>query len=155
MKAPKTKVVMLTVENVIPKSMFAISGNVHLHEGASTADLPDTAPVNIVQRDQNVFVHFVWSQSGWLGKLLSSSCKWEARVYLEQMGAGEVANPAPVSISFKKASSASYSGIVTIPAYTLPQGAYKVIATLMLQGPLGPTPIAAYEDIGVLQVYED
>lgn len=155
MKAPKTKFVMLTVENVIPKALFAITGNVHLHEGPSTADLPDASPVNIVQRDQNVFVHFVWSQAGWLGKMLSSSCKWEARVYLEQMGAGEVGNPAPVSISFKRAGSASYNGVVTIPAYSLPEGAYKVIATLMLHGPLGPTPIAAFEDIGVLQVYED
>ena len=146
---------MLTVENVIPKSMFAISGNVHLHESASTKDLPAAPPVNIVQRDQNVYIHFVWQQNGWLGKMLSSSCRWEARVYLEQMGAGEVANPAPANISFKRAGSASYSGVVTLPAFSLPQGAYKVIATLMLHGPLGPTPISAFEEVGLLQVYED
>lgn len=93
---------MLTVENVIPKSMFAISGNVHLHESASSKDLPAAPPVNIVQRDQNVYVHFVWQQTGWLGKMLSSSCRWEARVYLEQMGAGEIGNPAPINISFKR-----------------------------------------------------
>jgi hypothetical protein len=146
---------MLSVENVIPKSMFSISGNVHLHESASTKDLPAAPPVNIVQRDQNVYVHFVWKQNGWLGKMLSSSCRWEARVYLEQIGAGEVGDPAPVNISFKRSAATSYSGVITLPAYSLPQGAYKVIATLMLHGPLGPTPISAFEEIGLLQVYED
>ncbi len=146
---------MLTVENVIPKSMFAISGNVHLHESPSTKDLDEAPPVNIVQRDQNVYVHFIWSQKGWLGKMLSSSCRWEARVYLEQIGLGEVGNPAPVNISFKRAADASYSAVVTLPAYSLAEGVYKVIATLMLNGPLGPTPIAAFEEIGVIQVYED
>ncbi|MCB9298132.1 MAG: hypothetical protein H6559_34170 [Lewinellaceae bacterium] len=53
---------MLTVENVISKSLFAVNGNVHLHESASTQDLPAAPPVNIVQRDQNVYVHFVWQQ---------------------------------------------------------------------------------------------
>ncbi len=152
LKKPK---LMLTVENVIPKSLFDISGDVHLHESPSTADLKEAPPVNIVQRDQNVYVHFVWKQNGWLGKLLSSSCRYEARVYLEMMGAGEVGNPAPVNISFKRGASASYSAVVTLPAYSLPQGAFKVVATLLMHGPLGPTPIAAFEEVGVLQVYED
>ncbi|MCB0572224.1 MAG: hypothetical protein KDC66_20800 [Phaeodactylibacter sp.] len=143
----------MTVENVIPSSMFAITGNVHLHESASTADLPQASPVSIIQRDQTLYVHFVWSQNGWLGKLLSPGCKWDARVYLELMGAGEISNPAPVTVAFSSASSASYSAVV--PVSSLPQGAYKVIATLMLHGPSGPTPIAAYEDLGILQVYED
>ena len=146
---------MLTVENVIPSGLFAISGNAHLHEGPSTADLDEASPVNVIQRDQNVYVHFVWQQTGWLGKMLSPTCRWEIRVYLEQTGAGEVGNPAPVNVAFQPAVNASYSAVITLPAYSLPQGVFKVIATVMLHGPLGPTPIASFEDIGILQVYED
>ena len=146
---------MLTVDNVIPAGLFAINGNAHLHEGPSTADLDEASPVNVIQRDQNVYVHFVWQQSGWLGKMLSPTCRWEIRVYLEQIGAGEVGNPAPVNVAFQPVVNASYSTVVTLPAYSLPQGVFKVIATLMLHGPLGPTPLASFEDIGILQVYED
>lgn len=147
---------MLTIENVIPKIMFAITGDVTLHEGSSTSGLPSAAPVNIVQRDQDVILRFKWSQSGWLGLMLAPGCRWELRVYLEKFGLGEVANPPAVNIGFVPGLTGNYSNAVTIPNGTLPEGAYKIVATLMLRGPGGnPTPIAAFKDLGILQVYQD
>lgn len=146
---------MLTVENVIkdPK-LFAINGNVHLHEGTSKAGLDNVPPVNIIQTDQNLLAHFVWTQSGFLSYMLSG--RWTARVFFELMGAGEVANPAPQYINFVQTQGHTYSAVINIPAGTLPEGIYKVFATLQLEGPKGnPTPVAAYEEIGVLQVYND
>jgi len=145
---------MLTIENVIPKDMLDVKGYVKLYEGPSVEDLKDVPPVNIIQRDQTMYVHFHWKQHGWLGRLISN-CTWKASVFLEQIGKGEVDNPAPVNVSFQQASPAYYRGVVTLPANSLPEGAFRVVATLTLQGPSGPTPIAAFDDLGIVQVYED
>lgn len=148
---------MLTIENVINQAKFSISGNVHLHEGAGKPDpFTPVSPVNIIQVDQALFVHFVWTQSGVLSKLLNTSCKWECRAYLEEMGKQETDNPAPTYVNFVAVDGNTYSAYVTIPAGSLREGAYKIVATLQLNGPTGkPTPIAAYEEVGILQVYED
>lgn len=146
---------MLTVENVIkdPK-LYAVTGNVHLHEGISQGGLPSVPPVNIIQTDQNLYAHFVWRQSGFLSKMLSG--RWQIRIFFELMGAGEVANPAPRYVNFVQQEGHNYSAVINVPAGSLREGIYKVFATIQLEGLKGtPTPIAAYEEIGVLQVYND
>lgn len=148
---------MLTIENVIKDPrMLDVKGDVFLRESASTAELPeDFPPVNVMQRDQTMFVHFRWNQTGWLTRLLSKDCAWEARAYLEQIGMGEVPNPTPVKVSFKPGSPANYHAVITLPGSSLPEGAFRLVATLTLNGPAGPTPVAAFEDLGIIQVYED
>ena len=144
---------MLTVENVINPAAFNISGNVHLHEGISQSGLPSAPPVNIIQTDQDLYVHFVWKQGGFLSPLLCG--QWKCSTFLEFMGQGEIPNPKPEFVKYKPGSS-SNSVIMKITAGTLPEGVYKVIATVQFEGPKGkPTPIAAYDEIGVLQVYND
>lgn len=145
---------MLTLENVIPKNLFAVKGDVKLKEGSSTADLDEAPPVNIIQRDQAMYVHFSWKQYGWLGKLICNS-SWILRVYIEQIGLGEVNNPPAVTVPFQQSANSNYHGLVTLPANSLPVGAFRIVATLTLRGPKGPTPIAAFEDLGIIQVYED
>ncbi len=148
---------MLTIENVIknPAAFRLERADVHLHEGPSTDDLPhDFPPVNIIQDDQTAYAHFVWTQRGYLTKLFDNSCSWECRIYLEQMGASEAANPAPRIVNFAKGDGRRYSAVVPISG--LSEGAYKVVATLLFRGPGStPTPLAAYEELGVLQVYRD
>ncbi len=149
---------MLTVENVFPTTtpkLFEISGNVHLHQGVSTADLPSAPPVNIIQTDQDLFVHFVFTQSGWLSKMMNG--RWQCRAFFELMGAGESpGNPTPVWVNFVPVDGHTYSAVITIPRNTLREGVYKVVATLLLDGVSGkPTPIAAYDEIGIVQVYND
>lgn len=147
----------MTIENVIknPAAFRIENDNVHLHESASTDDLPhDFPPVSIIQDDQTAYVHFLWRQRGFLTKLISTNCSWECRVYLEKMGAGEVANPAAVNTPFVANDGHFYSTFVAISNLT--EGAYKVVATMLLRGPgKSPTPIAAYEEVGILQVYRD
>lgn len=146
---------MLTVENVIkdPK-LYAIKGNVHLHEGISQGGLPNVPPVNIIQTDQNLYAHFTWRQTGFLSKMLSG--RWQLRIFFELMGAGEAANPAPRYVNFVQQEGYNYHAFINVPAGSLREGIYKVFATVQLEGLKGnPTPIAAYEEIGVLQVYND
>lgn len=146
---------MLTIENGFPTTFYNISGNVHLHEGPTLPpDLPAiTPPVNIINTGQDLFVHFVWSESG---SLANSFAGWsfECRIFFELMGSGEVgSNPAPVNVAFNTTTN-NYSAVITIPDGTLAEGAYKLIATIVLHDPSGnPTPLAAYDEVGVLQVY--
>ena len=148
---------MLTIENVIknPAAFRLSNADVHLHEGASKDDLPHVTPeINIVQDDQDIYVHFVWTQHGFLTKLLSSACGWECRVYLELMGQGEAANPPASVVPFVPGEGRSYSTFLLLRG--LPEGVYRVVATLLFRGPgSSPTPIASYEDLGILQVYRD
>lgn len=146
---------MLTLENGFPTALYNISGNVHLHEGPALPPNPPavTPPVNIINTGQDLFIHFVWTENG---TLANSFAGWsfECRAYLELMGSGEVpANPTPVSVNFNTVTN-SYNAVISIPAGTLAEGAYKLIATLVMHDPGGnPTPLAAYDEIGVLQVY--
>lgn len=146
---------MLTVENVINPAAFNISGNVHLHEGPSQGGLPSkTPPVNIIQTDQDLYVHFVWKQSGFLCPLLNG--KWKCSVYMEFVGNGPNPNIKPQMVKYAAICPKTNSAVTKISAGTLKEGVYKVIATLQFEGSTGkPTPIAAYDEIGVLQVYND
>lgn len=147
---------MLTIENVIDKRALRLErADVHLHESASRDDLPHvTPPVNIIQDDQTAYAHFVWTQRGYLTKMLSRQCTWECRVYLEKMGMGEATNPAPSIVKFEIGDGHRYN--TYIPLNGLQEGAYKMVATLLFRGPNNAvTPIAAFEELGVLQVYRD
>jgi hypothetical protein len=145
---------MLTTENLINPAAFRIyDGNVHLHESVSPSMPSSQSPVNIIKEDQVSYAHFVWKQDGWLLPLISTGCKYECRVYIEQMGPLEVGNPAPATVAFTPGSGNSFSAIVTIAGLT--EGAYKLVATVMFRSPSGSlTPLAAYEELGILQVYK-
>ena len=147
---------MFTFEKVINRALLDVTGDAHLHEGPSTSGLPAvTPPVNIIQTDQALYVHFRWRQNAPIGPLISGT--WKYRVYFERMGSGEVPSDLPPSTTgFIPAVNANYSEVITIPANTLRPGVYKLVATLMLCGRRGtPTPLAGYDEIGILEVYND
>ncbi len=150
----------LNFENVISSVVgnFNVSGEVHLHEGQSTQDLPavfNTPPVNTIQTDQALYVHFRWKQIGWLSCMLNGS--WQLNVFFELMGAGETpANPASVVVPFTPVDGQKYSAFITMPPNSMKPGVYRVVGRLMLNSPSGQkTPLAAFADIGMIQVYDD
>ena len=147
---------MLTLENVIPiPALFSVTGDVTLSENPLPTDpIEKLAPVSIAQKGDTVYAHFNWTQSGFLCNFLDSDDKWVCAIYLEQMGPGEVAaNPTAKKVDATSIDGHTYDAPVEIT--NLPVGVYKVMATLTLHANGGtPTPIAAYEELGVLQVYE-
>ena len=149
---------MLTVENVIqdPTAFRLENGRVYLHEDPSANPPDDVPPVRIIQEDQEAHAHFYFRQRGWMNNgFINPACTWVCSVFIEQLGQGEVAaNPTPVKESYLIGDGQFYS--VRVPIRGLKEGVYKVVATLMLRGPgNSPTPLAAYEDLGILQVYKD
>lgn len=145
---------MFTTENLINPAAFRVyDGDVHLHESASPSQPPSQAPVNIIKEDQVAYAHFSWAQDGWLLPLIGNGCKYECRVYVERMGAGEVGDPAPATVSYTPVANQKFHAVVTLAG--LQEGAYKLVATLMFRSPNGSiTPLAAYEEMGILQVYK-
>lgn len=150
----KPQTIMFTVENIIPASLYGLNNaSVNLSESPSFPTGTPISPVNIIQEGQTAYAHFKWEQSGWLIPIIAPGCQFECRVYLERMGAGEVGDPTPATVNFVPSSTQTYNAVV--PMTGLTEGAYKVVATLLMRGPAGlPTPIASYQEIGVLQVYK-
>jgi hypothetical protein len=149
----------LQFENVFPAGLLTITGEAHLHEGPSGAAPGPVYNNTHFQTDQAIYVHFTWQQNvaSWFLPIINPSCKFVMKAFFELMGAGEsAANPTPVSVNFTSHSNASYSGIIFIPAGTLAPGVYRCVVCLQFDGPGGaPTPVAAFTDIGMLQVYQD
>ncbi len=147
----------LNFENVISSVVgnFKVFGEAHLHEGPSTDGLPAAPPVNIIQTDQALYIHFRWRQVGWLSCMLNGS--WQLNVFFELMGQGEVpGNPPPVTVNFVPVDGHNYSAYVTMRPNSMAPGVYRVVGRLMLNSPSGQkTPLAAFADIGMLQVYDD
>lgn len=142
----------LRFEEILP--WFGITGDVTLKEGNSTADFPAGSVARIIQSDQPVSITFDWRTSGLLVPFLSGN--WKGSIFLEKMGGGEYTLPNNVATTpFIGSNPHSYHLSVNIPAGTLPTGVYKVVASLNFSAPNGtPGPIAAFTELGMIQVYE-
>jgi|GEM_PF-920778 hypothetical protein len=111
----------------------------------------------IVQTDQNMRVKLHWTTEGVFWAVLNG--KWNCKVYLEEMGAGEFAGP-PFSATVAVVNSIAptpYNVTVSIPANTIPAGLYRFVVAITLQGPAPanlPLPVAAFSDIGIVHLFE-
>lgn len=147
----------LTFEETLP--YFGIKGGaaVALSEGADQNDFfPKASPVNIIQTDQMWYVKFRWETYGLLNHLMCGT--FRLNLYLEEMGKGEFGlDPAysTANVSFKSKPHA-YEHTMVIPAGQVPAGVYKLVASLTFTGPEGvPGPIAAFAEIGAMQIYAE
>ncbi len=143
---------MLIIEDLLP--YFGISGEAHLRESPSRDHLAARPPVNIIQDDQTLYVHFKWNQKGLLGWMFCDSF-WKLQVFLELMGTGETPSDHPVQhIPFVQGQDVDYHEIVSIN--NLKEGVYKVVVSMTLCSRRGKvTPLAAHQELGLVQVYED
>ena len=112
-------------------------------------------PTNrVIQKDQDIHVHFRWNVSGLLHQLLVGSCEWIGNVYLERMGPGE--GPAVPSQTVSFNASGAYALDVQIAGNTLPVGVYRVVTTLrarhITHGIM--LPVAGFEDERLIEIYE-
>ena len=98
----------------------------------------------IVQTDQRLRVNL--------------TCKWFCNVYLEEMGAGEYAGgPFSANVNVVNAFNHKYQLDVNIPANVIPAGLYRIVVAVTIKGgnpAVTPLPIAAFSDIGIVQVFE-
>lgn len=114
----------------------------------------------IVQSDQDLKLTLKWKVTGSLPLMMSGT--WKCTVYLDKIGvenkdaAGNIVGDGPFTKTTALVSSTSkeYELTVDIPAISNP-GLYKMVAALTLAGPSGDLlPIAAFSDIGLINVYK-
>lgn len=107
----------------------------------------------IIQKDNEFDVIFEWKQKGWLGMFLDGN--WKCQVFFEAMGEKEESY-APVGMTaFVQKEEVDYKLVVTVPARTLDAGIYRVVGRILFNNKLNePAPIAAFADLGLIQIYE-
>lgn len=115
----------------------------------------DPDPSNlIVQTDQDLELRLKWTVKGSLPLMMSG--EWKCTVYLEKMGKDNDPSDGPFSETTKLVSTSShdYELTVKIPAISN-DGLYRMVAALTLAGPNKDLlPIAAFSDIGLINVYK-
>jgi len=150
MSAPINK--NLRFEEIVP--WFSIDGSVTLAEGPSTEAFPEGMVARIVQSDQPVKVSFRWRAAGLLVPFLAGT--WKATVFFEKMGGEEFSLPSnSVQTPFVGANPHDYALQLDIAPNTLPAGVYKVVVSLNFCAPDGtPGPVAAFTELGMVQVYK-
>ena len=113
-------------------SGLAVTGNVNLIEGTSNLPVPSPNSIVHIRTDQDVMLHFSWTQTGWLSCLICGT--WCIDVCFEECGEGEFSpKAASVNIATKYGNGQSYTASITFPANSIPKGFYKIIPCLTLK----------------------
>jgi hypothetical protein len=150
-------------EVAINPNTLVVSGGASIREKQSTADYTEVPVVTTpggnvatnrhIQRDQPWFVRYNFSTSGIFTAFLKNGT-WRAKVVLEEMGGGE-SGYMPLA-SAVDTGAGSYTIDVNVSPPALNAGLYRVVAQLrwhFSDGSAGP--ILAFEDLGIINIYED
>jgi hypothetical protein len=142
---------VLNFEEVLPA--FNINGQVGLFEGPSLQGWP-AAPQNqdFIQTDQPWVVCTQFQTTGLLCPLLTGN-HWKFCLLLEKMGGGEINLNPCVQMQYQPGNAFA---CIPVQAGQVPEGTYRIIATLRLYSPNNnPGPVAAFVDLGLVQFYND
>ncbi len=153
---------MANFEVTINPTTLAVSGSMKIREKKSTADYdevplvvaPNTdGPTNmIIQRDQDWLVRFNINTSGIFTKFLKGGT-WKVKVLVEGLGG---ATGTAGNSSFVDPGAGSNTIDVSFAKGSLAQGYYRVVGQLrwyFQDGTAGP--IFAFEDLGIIYMFED
>jgi hypothetical protein len=143
---------VLDFEEVLDR--FRMWGKVKLIEGHSTEEWPaDRLETDLIQLDQPWSVCFKFQTQGDLCEIICG--KWKLCLLFEKMGGGEFSYNPCETIEFAGGPK-TYHAHIRVPKRQVPEGVYRIVATLRLYGPTGrPGPVAAFVDMGLVQFYED
>ncbi len=138
----------------VPTSVLAISANVNMTEGPSTANNPAviTVPPTAIQVDQATTFSFNWSLSGSLAPFVGGS--WQFDVFYEQMGPAEATFPVPSKLVLNVPSGTFQSGTTSIVVNpnTVPEGVFRIVIRMMMAPT--PSPICGFVDLGLVEYYK-
>jgi hypothetical protein len=154
----KLNTMPFTIENpVLPTG--SISGSVQYFELANgifpiPPVITNPNPLSI-QTDQNWQVQFNFNASGVFFLFFGAAVRWRCDILMEQYGPGE--NPASlpsIILPGVNALSNNFTGTINIPANTVPDGVYKMVARLSML-PLASNRVlaAGFEELNLVQFY--
>jgi len=149
---------MIVEETLATPSSFRFTGRAL----ATVKELPATGPwpsdltqERLIQVEQPLNFHFEWQVSGALVPLLDRGFRWRIQVYFEKWGISESAVAPSAVVSYIPVSGHTYHAVINLPANSLHEGVYDMVAVLRLHDAAGrPLPVAGFEELGKFQVYE-
>ncbi|MEQ1908532.1 MAG: hypothetical protein ABMA15_06900 [Vicinamibacterales bacterium] len=111
----------------------------------------------IIPRTQQCQVMVKWHIDGLLSGALGG--RWKIRTGLESMGPGAeysfTAPDVPLSAGVVVGTQRNYNATITIPAGSVNENAYRLVATITYVEPGNtPGPLAAYEEGPIVQFFE-
>lgn len=161
---------MSKIEIALSPSSLTVTGNVDIHERASTSGADgigvggNVIPAGAqrlsnhsIQTDQPFFVHFNWTTTGSFARFLGGG-QWRCNVYFEKMGSGETA--ASLDLTGMEASvgvsGTTYNKNLQVAAGAIPVGIYRVVAALQwMDASNKPGPISYFDEVGMIRIYAD
>lgn len=149
---------MIVEETLATPSSFRFTGRAL----ATIQELPAAGPWpsdltqnRLIQTEQPINFNFEWQVSGPLVPLLDRGFKWKIQVYFEKWGVSESAVAPNATVSYVPVSGHTYHAVINLPANSLREGIYDVVAVLRLYDSAGrPLPVAGFEEMGKFEVYE-
>jgi len=147
-------------ETLATPQSFKFKGNsvVTIQELPTTGPWPDNLTDNkLIQCEQAVRFGFKWAVEGVLVPLLSNANKWKVQLFFEKWGQSEfnLGASGTATVNFVPTSGHTYNVVITLPANSIPEGVYDVVAILRLyDGRNQPIPVAGFAEMGKLEFYE-
>ncbi|MCW5922495.1 MAG: hypothetical protein KIS77_09130 [Saprospiraceae bacterium] len=127
-------------------------------------ELPTTGPWpanlidnKLIQCEQPVRFGFQWTVSGVLVPLLSNSNRWKVQLHFEKWGPLEfdLGANGTTYVNFVPVSGHTYNVVITLPANSIPEGVFEVVAILRLYDQRNqPIPVAGFAELGKIEFYE-
>jgi hypothetical protein len=111
----------------------------------------------LIQCEQAVRFGFQWSVSGVLVPLLSNANKWKVQLHFEKWGETEfnIGTNGTATVNFVPVSGHTYNVVITLPANSIPEGVYEIVAILRLYDQRNmPIPVAGFAELGKVEFYE-
>lgn len=122
---------------------------------ATVTEVGGTAPIYCIKTSQPWGVNVTWQTGGPLTPFMAGD--FLVTVYLEKMGGGEFgALPALPPVPLVAVDPHTYNATLSVPAGSVPEGAYKIAVTVTMHGPAPgfvPGPVAGVGDGPLLQFY--
>jgi hypothetical protein len=149
---------MKVEETLATPSSFKFTGRAF----ATIQELPAAGPWpsdltqnRLIQVEQPINFGFEWQVSGPLVPLLDRGFRWRISVYFEKWGMSESPVAPTATVGYVPVSGHTYNANIVLPANTLSEGVYDVVAVLRLYDGTGkPLPVAGFEELGKFEIYE-
>lgn len=118
---------------------------------------PDTIPSNhLIQVEQGMKFGIQWTASGCLVPLLKCS-KWKIQLLIEKWGQEEFLDRGQnvINVPYVPVSGHVYTSSIEIPAGTMQEGVYDIVAVIRLLDNAGkPLPVAGFAELGKFEFYQ-
>lgn len=136
----------LVFEELFP--MFKIEGDAIVYDG----ETPFKGKYHILKEGQKYWVKFRWTQLGDMCYALAG--KWKVNLFFEEMGYKEEVVQPEAILDFKMEPDIVNEVQLEVDTNALGSGIYKVVGRILFENPFGvPMPIAAFGDLGMIEIY--